>query len=180
MKESFIDVLDNWLLSRLTDIHTIIPGRISQYYGHEKRKAKIELSIKYKTKDGHLLEYPLIDNVPVVFPSSSDFSLVFPLKEKDGVLVVFSEVGIGNYLNSDNVVESDSIDRFDLSDAIAIPGLWSFNTAPAKPENDTDLFINYKNFSMTSDGDNFKIKGKQDTIEATGGTIKMNSFESDA
>lgn len=177
MKEGLVEVLENWWFSKITDMHTCLPGRIVEYYGHSERKAKIQLSIKYKTITGKIYEYPAIDNVPIMFQSSSDFSLVYPLKKDDGVLVLFSETGIGNFLAGDATVESDTPDRFGMGDAIAIPGLWSFKTVPDAPDNDDDFFLTFgkKSFTIEQNSDIIILKNQGSEIKMDGSKVTINS-----
>ena len=59
------------------------------------------------------------------------YPLLFPLKKGDGVLILFSETGIGNFLaGTGQVADADDQTRFSLTDAIAIPGLWTKKNAP--------------------------------------------------
>lgn len=131
MKEEIVDIFDKWVGSILDDVHTVIPAKIVQYYGHTERKAKIELMVKLRNVNNQIVQVPPIDDVPVVFPGTNQFSFLFPLNPGDGILVLFSEVSLGGFLSSNNIViDADDLNRFNLTDAIAIPGLWSFNNAP--------------------------------------------------
>lgn len=128
---SLVDVLDFWLDNRLRNIHTILPGKIEQYYGHTERKAKVKPLVKLKTNNNKDIAIDPIDNVPVIFPSNSSFNFLYPLSRGDGVLLLFSESPIGNFLNSTEEQASDDLERFSLTDCIAIPGLWSFRSVPS-------------------------------------------------
>lgn len=129
-KDFSVDILDSFIESHLKDIHTILPGRV-ETYNESQRKAKVKPLIKIKTELETNLEIPPIDNVPVIFPSGKNFTMEWPLEKKDGCLILFSEEGIGNYLNGINVdANSDSYARFSLTDAICIPGLYSFKNIP--------------------------------------------------
>lgn len=130
MKEDTVDVFDAWLDSRLRDVHTVLPGIIDKYYGHTERKARVKPQIRLRTVKGDTLEIKAIDGIPVVFPSSGKFSLLYPLNKGDGCLILFSEEGIGSFLKGKTEVTADSLARFSLTDAICIPGLWSFPSAP--------------------------------------------------
>lgn len=176
MKEQFVEVLETWFFSKMVDVHTCLPGTIVEYYGHKERKAKVQLAIKYKTVSGKIYEYPVIDNVPVMFQSSASFSLVYPLKKGDGVLVLFSETGMGNFLAGTGAVESDTPDRFSLGDAIAVPGLWSFKSVPAAPANDDDLFINFgkKTFTFEQNSDIITLKNEASEIKMDGAKVTIN------
>ena len=68
--------------------------------------------------------------MPVIFPSSGKFSLLFPLNRNDGVEIRFSEEGIGAFLKGTVEVDADSFARFAMADAVCTPGLWSFKNVP--------------------------------------------------
>jgi hypothetical protein len=142
--------MDNWLDARLRNVHTMIPGKIESYSGHDTRKATVKPLVKFLTVDGQSLEIPPIANVPVIFPSSAGFSILFPLKKGDGCEIRFSESGIGNFLNGKVEVDADSLARFQLTDAVCTPGLWSFKNVPESDstieiDNNGDINIDSKN-----------------------------------
>ena len=131
MKENIVDVFQAFFDSRMEDIHTCIPGTIVKYDGHTKRTATVRPVVRLKSLNNEDVELPVIENVPVMFPSSASFNLLYPLTKGDGVLILFSETGIGNYLaGSGQVVNADDRTRFSLTDAIAIPGLWTTKNTP--------------------------------------------------
>lgn len=158
MKEDFVDVLHFFLDTRLENIHTVLPGKFIKYEGHNTRKASVKPLIKLKTKGGEDVEIPVIDNVPVIFPSSSSFNLLFPIKKNDGCLVIFSETGIGNYLAGLGIidVEADDLERFSLTDAICIPGLWTFRNTPK---------IQLNNIELTDAGELIFLSGTESYVK---------------
>ena len=68
---------------------------------------------------------PLLVDVPVIFPQSSSFSIQFPLKKGDEVLVVFSDLAIDNFWKKGSIQNPVEYRRHDLSDGIAIPCILS-------------------------------------------------------
>jgi len=157
MKENIVDVLNAWFDAKAAQIHTVIPGKVENYAGHGTRLAKVKPLVKLKTPLGASLSIPPIDNVPVIFPSSDAFTLLFPVKKGDGCLIAFSEAGIGNFLNGQGVneVEPDDLNRFALTDAICIPGLWSKSSSPtSKATIEIDASGN-----MTVDGATIYLNG---------------------
>jgi len=174
----FVEVMDTWFKNRTDGMHTCIPGKILKYYGHEKRKAKVEPMVKIRTVHNKLIKIEPIDGVPVIFPSSGKFSMLFPLSEGDGCELRFSESSIGNFLNSTgDVVDADDIRRFNLSDCICTPGLWSFNKIPFVPENDNDFFLSFEDaiikITKTTNLISFKDKdGNKFETTQTGMAVK--------
>ena len=129
--EQLPEVLQQFLRSRLDTMHTCLPGRFESYEGHVTRKSKVKPLAKYRTPDNQNIDMPIIDNVPVIFPSAGAFNLLYPIKRGDGCLILFAESGIGNYLaGTGQPVNSDDQSRFSLTDAIAIPGMWTFRNSP--------------------------------------------------
>lgn len=76
-----------------------------------------------------LVPYPLpaISNVPVAFPSSTGFAITWPLFPGDTVYLVCGERSMDEW-KSTGAAENlpQDIRRFDLTDAVAIPGLRPF------------------------------------------------------
>lgn len=132
MNEGLLPTMDQWILNFLEDIHTTIPGRIERYSGPKERRARVVPMVRPWLQNGALVEIKPIDDVPVVVPYSAAGGLHVPLKAGDGVLLLFTEVGIGNYLHGrpNTVADADDPSRFSLSDCIAIPGLFTFSGVP--------------------------------------------------
>lgn len=179
MKEGLNDILNTWLDSRLFDIHTILPGQIEEYLGHAERKAKVKPLVKPRLKDNQTLSIQPISNVPVMFPSTGNFNMLYPLKKGDGCLLLFSEAAIGNYLGSNVEQDAEAGTRFQLTDCICIPGLWSFKNVPKPaPENDTDFFLKFQNalIQMKDKTNDIVIKNEQGSITIdTAGVITIEN-----
>lgn len=154
-------VLNEWFDNKLFEIHTHIPGKIVSYSATE-RKAKVQPLIKIRDNNNDTFQIDPIDNVPVIFPSTAKFNLVFPLEKDDGCLLLFSEVSLGNYLNGKgNIVDADDSNRFELTDCICIPGLWGLkNTPTLTGVNNTDVFIKFNNSKI---------------VMESGGSVKINN-----
>ena len=150
-KENINEVMNLWFSNKMDNVHTILPGQIVSYDGHAARKAEVKVMIKLRNVHNQIIEISPIKNVPVVFPSTKNFNMVFPLKKNDGCLLLFSESAIGDFLlNSNNtVITAEDLNRFDLSDCICIPGLWSFTNNPnVTALNDTDFWIQFQNATI--------------------------------
>lgn len=147
MNKSTVDVFNNFIESRLFDIHTMIPGKFVSY-DDGTNKATVVPLVKWQRKINNSLvtvEIPPIENVPVLFFRTNSFYLKFPIKKNDGCAIYFSESAIGNFLNdTGNIVDPESPSRFNLTDAICVPGLWGKNLPTNAPtiEVTDDLKIN--------------------------------------
>ena len=117
-----VDTMELWLQNKLEDLHTALPG-IVQSYNEETRLAVVKPTVKLRSMHGGSLDIPPIAGVPVLWPGNGDFSLVGNLSAGDGVLLVVSEAGIGNWIAGSGVADADDESRHTLTDCIAIPGL---------------------------------------------------------
>ncbi len=146
MKSTFSDALQHFFDSSMQNVHTCIPATIVDY-DFSVQKASVLPSVKITLSDGTVLSQPIISNVPVIFPRSKNASLTFPLEKGDGVLLVFSERCLDNWLASNTDEVEEIINRrFDLTDAIAIVGLSSIVTQSLGTKD--DLVLVYKNSSV--------------------------------
>jgi hypothetical protein len=120
-------------------INTCLPGRVEKY-DYTTQKADVTPLIKKKYKDGTVAPMPIISAVPVVFPRTKTSMIHFPLVQGDGVLLIFSQRSLETWLFKGGESEPGDPRKFDLTDAIAIPGLWDF-TAATLAENNDDFII---------------------------------------
>lgn len=171
-----LETLAAWQASQMEGVHTCLPGIFVSYEGHATRRARVQPAVRLELGTGPILEIPPIDGVPVVFPSSSDASILFPIKAGDGCLILFSEAGIGNYLaGRGKVTDPDDQSRFSLTDAIAIPGLFPWRAVPKTNAPDNALWVGYKGASLTLFGETMKLEdSKGNKIESKGSTLTLN------
>lgn len=111
----------------LSDVHTAIPAMVKSYDA-STQLAEVEPAIKrrFVKPDGteSARDLPVIVNVPVVFPRAGDFFLSFPIAPGDFVLLVFSERSMDQWLEKGGKQDPIVSTTFDLSDAVAIPGVY--------------------------------------------------------
>lgn len=122
----------------IANVHTAAPGTILAY-DPGSGLASVQPALKFKVSDGRIIDMPVIVGVPVIFPSGSGgaASVTFPVVEGDGCLLLFAESAIDDWLKGG---ESDDLRKHDLTDAIAIPGLFNFGIPAAQAHpNDTCL-----------------------------------------
>ncbi len=143
----------------ISNIHTALPGQITKY-NSKLQKAEVMPNIQKKYYNGKVIDMPVITNVPIVFPRSSEAFIKFPLKKDDGVLLIFSERALERWLSLGGIVEPGSNRKFDISDCIAIPGLYSF--ANPIPDDSDNLVIKYKDGTFVINNDNKMAFGNND------------------
>ncbi len=111
------------------EVWTAMPGIVVSY-DSAKQRANVQPAVDriFTTEEGELgLEIlPVITNVPICFPGAGDYSITFPVKKGDTVLLVFASCSLDRWLSEGGRVKAHDAVRNDLSDAIAVPGLRSF------------------------------------------------------
>lgn len=151
--------IKNLTADAINNIHTAIPGRIVKFYP-EKCEADILPFGQFKTPDGKVIEYPQISGVPVMFPQSANQSaaIIFPIRKDDECLLIIAEQTLDIWRKN---TTQDNIDfKFELTNAVAIPGLFSKPIPLVKTAYDNDTLIIAK--------DNAQITMRNDRIIMTG------------
>jgi hypothetical protein len=147
------ELLNQAIDSRLADVNVCLPG-IVESYDRTKQTAKIQPALKRKYLDGRVVNLPIINNVPIVFPRSSSHHIHFDLKKGDYVTLIFSQRSLDSWKESGGLVSPNDPRRFNLSDAYGIPGGFpkSGGFSPRGGEFSFEL-TNEKNFfSLEQDG----------------------------
>ncbi|HBR2766599.1 TPA: phage baseplate protein [Klebsiella pneumoniae] len=102
-----------------------LPG-IIQSFDPEAVTAVVQPAIRYieRDNDGNksTKDYPLLVDVPVVFPCGGGCTLTFPVREGDECLVVFADRCIDFWWQSGGIQEPVDGRMHDLSDAFCIVG----------------------------------------------------------
>lgn len=121
MLQEAVEQIEKTAKSVVNEIHTALPGKIVSF-DSVKCVATVQPLGRYVMSDGKSLEYPAITEAPVVFPfsQSAGAGIGFPVKAGDGCLIILSEVELDQWRSE---AKSEGSLRFDLTNAIAIPGL---------------------------------------------------------
>lgn len=140
--DNLVDAIEAVCDSMISKIHTCLPGRIEKY-DHTKRQADVKPLIKKHYLNGQVYVLPVIPAVPVVFPCTNNSSLTFPINKGDGVLLLFTERAMEEWLSKGGDCLPGARRKFDLTDAVAIPGLYPF-VAPSPQEDNSSLVLKHK------------------------------------
>lgn len=107
---------------------TCLPG-IVQSVDFTTMTCEVQPSIKGSIQDQNgnniQVNYPLLLDVPIVFPSCAGFALTFPLAKNDEVLVVFANRCIDGWWQAGGIQPPLEARMHDLSDGFCIPGIYS-------------------------------------------------------
>ncbi|WP_368292160.1 Gp138 family membrane-puncturing spike protein [Klebsiella pneumoniae] len=106
-------------------LRVALPG-IIQSFDPDAVTAVVQPAIRYVERDNDgnksTKDYPLLVDVPVVFPRGGGCTLTFPVKEGDECLVIFADRCIDFWWQSGGVQEPVDGRMHDLSDAFCIVG----------------------------------------------------------
>jgi len=143
-KPSMTEAIKQFFDWRIAEtLHTCLPGKIVKY-NSKTRKATVTPLINKKYSDNTILSYKPIESVPVMFCGAGSAILRLPESQykNQTCLLLFSERALDTWLFKGGEVTPGSKRKFDISDAIAIVGLNSFNNMD---EGGDDLTLQYNN-----------------------------------
>jgi len=115
------ELLDSVIKRRLFDVRTSMPG-VVQSYDAQTQTAEVTVAMNRSLANGQTLNAIKLPNVRVMFPSSTKYTMRFPLEAGDGVLLVFHERDVDAWRTSGEIGTPATNRRFSLSDVVAIPG----------------------------------------------------------
>ena len=158
------ELSETLLKSHSAGLRVCMPG-IIQSFDPDTVTCVVQPALKGAITDasGNVVsaDYPLLTDVPVVFPRGGGVSLTFPVKAGDECLVIFADRCIDFWWQSGGIQEPVDLRQHDLSDAFAIVG----------PQSQANKISGISTNSVqirTDDGGSF--------IELTqGGAININS-----
>lgn len=140
------EVIAGAMESRLSELHVALPGRIDSYDA-STQKARVQPLIRKKFIGAdQAVSMPIINNVPVVFPRTANAIISMPISKGDNVLLLFSERSMDNWLSTGGEADPGVTRKHDISDAIAIPGLYPFSDP--SDASGTDLLLKLNNIQM--------------------------------
>lgn len=139
--DNLTDVLGRAIRNRMAELNTAMPAQIVSY-DYRTQKAQVKPTVNRLFADGKTQAYPVINNVPVIFPRSGGASMTFPVKPGDTVLLIFASRSVDAWINQGGTVDQNDTRMHSLNDAIAIPGLIPFPTG-SMAKNNEDVLIKY-------------------------------------
>lgn len=121
MMQEFSQQVEETARAVVDEIHTAMPGTIISF-DPGSGTATVMPCGKYVTADGKSLPYSQIAGVPVAFPfcQTAGVGIAFPVGKGDSCLIVISEVELDEWRTG---AEAEGSLRFDLTNAMCIPGL---------------------------------------------------------
>lgn len=154
------EVIRNAIEGRLVDLHTALPAQVISF-DKDKQSVDVQPQIQRKFKNGDIIDLPVIADVPLMFPRAGTAFISFPIREGDQVLLIFCERSIDRWVQDGGIVDPDDTRKHDLSDAIAIPGLYPFGD-PVEVSEDDIIIANPRGNTLhgSKDADENVVLGK--------------------
>lgn len=170
--KSMTNVLDEGFHTFLQNLNCVKIGRIESF-DMATQTASVKIMHKYVNENNitttELLEYPLLENVPVVILGGGTARITFPITLGDSCLILFNDYELDNWYNTEEPNPSTFPRKHDLSDAIAIVGLKSSISAIQDYSNYLQLYYN-ENSNITI-GESVSINNEQTNIS---GNLTVN------
>jgi hypothetical protein len=184
--DDIVTLLKRLQKANANNIKVCMPAKI-ETYDHTLQQASIKIDMKELYENGKEIDYPVVSNVPVVFMASGGASITMPVLRGDTCLAVFFDRDMGSWLSGNSGNKPNSTRMHDLSDAVAIMGLFPF-TPSGKPENNTDVVIKYagSKISLKPEGiisiensGNVNINSKSDINITANKDVKIKCINAD-
>lgn len=170
IEESIEAVIENYI----NNLNTCMPAKIERVDMTSMQVDARPLMVK-RYINGTILPPPLIRNIPVVMSRNNASIFYMPLNNGDQVMLLFGQRDITEFLGSTDEFDfyfPQSRRKYDINDAIAVPGLYSFNSqisnAPLNKalQNSPDLnIIHFDNVIRLSSEDGVEINTTTTTIK---------------
>lgn len=164
----------------VSDVHTILPCVVKKY-DEKKNLAKVKPIGEFLLHDGDKMEFPEIDDVPVVFPYfiAWDIGIVFPVHKGDEMLLLISEIELDEWRTG---AKSESPLKYDLTSAVAIPALIKKpNGLHKRAVEENALIMKAKEAEIVVEypktGTNITIKVQDKKIKVSGDGIEVISSD---
>lgn len=160
-----IDALLGMIKSQLLDVNTALPGVIVTY---SNGIATVLPTVKKRFTDGDTLNYPIIPNVRVCWPSFAGGAagIKGPVNPGDRCLLVIAQQAVDG---------TDDRRMFDLQDAYAVMcDLGNSGSGDSGNNSDLTLFFGKANIRLTESGA-LHIHAPGGTVHETNGMIIRNT-----
>lgn len=129
-------LLDFWFWQYAKRLHTFGPGMVREY-DPETKRAAVQVALNMLvSRDGDMnnlssMARPVIQDVPVCWPSSGGYVQIMPVRSGDMVMVFFSERGIEAFKETFEVSDPTPDRIMSEIDAVAVPGFGALRITPA-------------------------------------------------
>lgn len=161
---SHATIYDLAFAKRAASIRVALPGRIESYNASTQKANVQPLILEEHTDDigeRQIERLPVVTDVPVCFPGCGGMRVTFPVKVGDTVLLVFCSSSIDRWLARGGEVDPEDTRHHNISDAIALPGLFDFAHVPTSAPTDA-LVLHSTKIQLGADDASDPVARKSD------------------
>ena len=158
MLQEFVEQVEKAARSIMEEMHTAIPGKITAY-NPGTGFATVKPYGTFTTDSGRKMEYPIVTEVPVIIPQNpkKNIYIAFPISADMDCLLIVSEQELDAWIGGG---ESENDIRFDLTSAIAIPGLSNKGSSALREAcNKNSIILQNGNTKLSISKDDVEIIG---------------------
>ena len=120
--------MTSWMESYMQDVYTCMPAIVLNVRDMGEMRVDFQPVINHLFKDGTLLEYPPIGNVPLIFPSTRNSAITMPVVQGDTVMLMFSQKDMSIFkAGADRPHDPNTRRWMNLNDAVSIVGVHPFS-----------------------------------------------------
>ncbi|QDP64743.1 MAG: putative spike protein [Prokaryotic dsDNA virus sp.] len=144
------EVIDSFINKFKNSLNTCVPAYITEVVteGDYIKWVSVRIVNHKAYKNGEVFKRQEITNVPVMFPSSSEGIVSFPLKVDDPVMLMFAQEDIDKFLHDGTKDESpQTFRKFSLTDAVAIPCIHP--TSSSIKAHKDNFQVTFKDFKLS-------------------------------
>ena len=149
--QQFSDMLEQVVLQTVfKKVNTSLIGTITKVIRGDVIKVNVKPTIG-KIVNGQNQYYKELTDVPLIMPVLNGFIIEYPVDAFIGtdVVVFFIQRSIDGYMSTGEIQPQRINRKFDLSDAVAIPGLVNFAKGNSNISADGNFKIQYDNQKIT-------------------------------
>lgn len=153
---SMYQTIDSHIRSFEKDLYVSIPCKVLAYDPNEC-VVNVQIMVLKQEKDGTFIKEPVLERVPVQFPTVNDCSITFPIKVGDKGVLHFCHDNIDNVFINTDEEEKDSYppyvnSKHDVTNCFFTVGLRSFDETPVKRTDTFDLYFGDSRLTFSEDG----------------------------
>lgn len=148
-------VIRQAISAALLNVHTCLPAQVTKVIGNNQ--VNVVPMLKRKYVNGQIVMLPQIQNVPVYVPRGTEWWFKCPVAVGDTGFIQMSERSLDRWKVSGGILDPQDNRKFDLTDAIFLPGLYPFDNQI--PGNAEDMVLHNKDAEIFLEKDGkFKIQ----------------------
>lgn len=144
MANSLDAVIKNWVKQNNNNLKIAFPAVVIGVESLSDGLIDVQPLVNHiNTVNSQTVQYPILHDIPVIFPSTKNSTICFPVSQGDFVELVVQSVDIQRFVNGDGEPHSPSLFSFNnLSNTVAFVGFSPFQHSCFNPNNYENEFDN--------------------------------------